>query len=104
MALPNFIAEGGDGYTMFPQAMKNAVSKGDLTTILADYISEYGDDITNNIEGRIIVYDEDTKLENSLSSGVKIAIAVVVILAILITIRLLTSKKEIFKEKDRQDE
>ncbi len=97
LALPNFIADGGDGYSMFPDALANAVSKGDLTTILAQYIGKHSNLITNSLEGRIVITDEKTLVQNSSptwrSSSIVIA-TIALLIIILIIINLFKRKKQ----------
>lgn len=64
LALPDFIANGGDGYTMLQEPFADAVSKGDVTASFAEYIKKNGDQVTKELEGRIVID------ENSVSSQI----------------------------------
>ncbi len=81
VAIPDFIAQGGDGYTMLRDNFTENTSKGYITDILAEYLKIHGNNLDTKLEGRIVIADGETKEEKTfMTIGIVIAVIIVCIL------------------------
>lgn len=85
LAVPDFIANGGDGYYMLQEAFADSVSKGDLTTVFAEYLKINGENISSELAGRIVIQDSKDAGINRITVVIAIVITAV-IAAVVITL------------------
>lgn len=92
LAVLNFIAEGGDGYSMLIDEFADSVSKGDMATVFADYLKANGENITNTLEGRIMIQSSEEK-ETKDSTNMPVIIGAIALLLVLVLAAVILVRK-----------